>query len=459
MPGQRDVAALRQLEQMNPSWSRYLPAFIQQMLEGRDALQKAIKNTGWLFADQIVRMGVGLFVGVWVARYLGPEQYGLFSYAVAFAALFSSIATLGLNDIATRNIIRDSSKANEIIGTAFLLKVISGIAVTVLTIGAITIVRPHDGLTHWLVGIIAAGTVFQAFDVIDIWFESQVQSRYVVYAKNGAFLAISVIKIILILMSMPLITFAWAGLAEIVVGSAGVVIVYLVNGKQLRAWRARLKMAKMLLRDSWPLIFSGIVSMVYLRIDQVMLGQMVGNEEVGVYSAAVRLAEVWYFVPMIVYSSVLPGIVEVKAVSDELFYAHLQKIYNLMALMAYAIAIPMTFLSGWIVGTLFGIAYVKAGPMLSVLIWAGVFVNLGVARSLFLMSMNWTKVHLMTVFLGCLINVALNFLLIPRYGGMGAVIASCVAYWFAAHGACFCYRPLFKTGYMITRAMIYPRIW
>jgi O-antigen/teichoic acid export membrane protein len=190
-----------------------------------------------------------------------------------------------------------------------------------------------------------------------------------------------------------------------------------------------------------------------------MLGQMVGNEEVGVYSAAVRLAEVWYFVPMAVYTSVLPGIVEAKAISEELFYSHLQKFYNLMALLAYAVAIPVTLLAGWIVEMLFGYAYAKSGPMLAVLIWAGLFVNLGVARSSFLMSMNWTKVHLMTVFLGSIINVILNLLLIPRYGGMGAVIASCIAYWVAAHGSCFLYKPLHRTGYMITKALLFPKIW
>jgi len=130
-----------------------------------------------------------------------------------------------------------------------------------------------------------------------------------------------------------------------------------------------------------------------------------------------------------------------------------------MAFLAYAVAIPVTFIAGWVVKLLFGAAYLRAGAMLAVLIWAGMFTNLGVARSTFLMTMNWTKVHFITVFLGCIINVVLNLLLIPRYGGMGAVIASCVAYWFAAHGSCFVYKPLFKTGSMLTKAMLYPRFW
>jgi O-antigen/teichoic acid export membrane protein len=444
---------------MNSSWIRFLPDFIRVKVEGRHYLQNVISNTGWLFFDNILRMGVGLLVGVWVARYLGPDQYGQLSYALAFVLLFSSFANLGLDSIVVRNIVRSSSTKDEILGTVFVLKLMGGVTAFAIIMVAIFLLRPADNLTHWLVGITATGMIFQAFDTIDYWFQSQVQSKFTVIARNIVFLLLSTVRIVLVITKAPLIAFAWAGLAETVLGAMGLMAAYRVNGRYLKAWRATLGLAKEMLRDSWPLIFSGIVSMIYLRIDQVMLGEMVNNKEVGIYSVAVRLAEVWYFIPMAIYSSVLPSIVEAKAVNEELFYERLQKFYNMMAFIGYAVALPVTFLAGWVVELLFGHVYGKAGTMLAVLIWAGLFVNLGIARSSFLMSMNWTRVHLMTVFLGSLINVALNFLLIPRYGGMGAVIASCIAYWFAAHGACFVYKPLFKTGSMLTKAMIYPRIW
>jgi O-antigen/teichoic acid export membrane protein len=206
-------------------------------------------------------------------------------------------------------------------------------------------------------------------------------------------------------------------------------------------------------------MLSGIASMIYLRIDQVMLGQMIGSEEVGIYSVAVQLTEVWYFVPMLVFSSVFPAIVEAEKTNESLFYQRLQKLYNWMALSAYIIAIPICLLSKVLVHTLFGLAYDRSADMLSVLIWSILFTNLGIARTTFLTAMNWTRVHFFTVALGCLVNIFLNLLLIPAYKGMGAVIASCVAYWFAAHGACFLYKPMFKTGNMISRAIIFPKIF
>jgi O-antigen/teichoic acid export membrane protein len=444
---------------MNQSWLRILPSFIRARIEDRYNLQKIIGSITWLTGDRILRMGVGLLVGVWVARYLGPEQFGLLSYALAFVSFFNMLATLGFNDIVVRNIVREPSISSRILGTVFRLKLVTGIIAFLLAIGTIFLMRPNDILMHWLVAIIALGMIFQVFDTIDLWFQAIVQAKPVVYARNLAFILISLIKVILILNSAPLIAFAWAGLAEIVIGAAGLVIVYQANGYSLKVWRWDLAKAKSLLSDSWPYIFSGLMIMVYMRIDQIMLGEMVDNTELGIYSVAVRLVEVWYFIPTAIFASVLPSIVEAKVISDELFYDRLQKLYNLMALLAYMVAIPTTFLAKPIVSILFGEAYAQAGPMLALLIWSILFTNLGMARSTFLTTMNWTKTHLLTVFFGAVINVGLNYFLIPRYGGMGAVIASCVAYWFAAHGSCFFYKPLHKTGGMLTKAIIYPKVW
>lgn len=444
---------------MNKFWKKALPPFLRQKLEGRPYLQNVVSNTGWLFAEKMLRMGVGLFVGVWVARFLGPEQYGYLSYALAFASLFSAIAGLGLDGIVVRELVRDPSGTCEILGTAFVLKFLSGVFTFLTVLAAIRLIRPTDSLTFWLVGIIAGGMIFNAFDTIDFWFQSQVQSKYSVVAKSSAFLLISVAKIALILTDAPLIAFAGAGFAEIVIGSLGMVVTYRASGRHILCWRSNLPVAKRLLKDSWPLILSSVAIMIYMRIDQVMIGEMVGSKEVGIYSVAVQLVEAWYFIPGVIVSSVFPSIVEAKEMGESVFYERLQQLYNFMAFMAYVVAIPVTFLAGWVIKTLYGVAYSKAGPMLAVLIWSILFTNLGVARSTFLTAMNWTRVHFLTVALGALINVVLNYILIPQYGGMGAVIASCFAYWFASHGACFIHTPLKKTGSMLTKAMIYPRIW
>jgi O-antigen/teichoic acid export membrane protein len=444
---------------MNQSWIKYLPAALRKKIEGRTYLQNVVANTGWQFADSILRMGVGLLVGVWVARYLGPEQFGMLNYALAFVALFAAFSTLGLDDIVVRDVIRNPASKEETLGTAFFLKLVGSAIAFSAIMGSILLLNPDDSLNHWLVGIIASGTFFQSLGVIELWFNSQVQAKYIVFARSSAFILTSVIKVSFILFKAPLIAFAWVATFELAVGAAGLAIAYRSRGHYFRAWRASLKMAKSLLSDSWPLFFSGIVIMVYMRIDQVMLGEMTGSAEVGIYSAAVRLAEPWAFFPMLIFWSVYPAIVIARETNEKLLYERLQKLYNFMTLSAYTIAIPISFFSDWLIGTLFGEVYARAGNMLALLIWTNVFTNLEIARSSFLSSMNWTKLHFVTVFLGCLLNIGLNLLLIPEHGGMGAVVASLISYWFAAHGSCFLFRPLFRTGIMLTKAILYPKIW
>jgi len=444
---------------MNRAWVRCLPGFLRAKFEGRESLQKVVGNTGWQLADQVLRMGIALVIGIWLARYLGPGQFGLLSYALAFVSLFSALSSLGLDDILVRDIVHRPEDKDEILGTALVLKLIGGAIAFLAAVGTVLALRPGDGLSLWLVGVVALGAVFQAFNVIEFWFHSQVQARYAVIAKSVAFLFCSLGKIALILASAPLLAFAWIALLEVILGAAGLIVAYQGRGQRLQYWSGSLQKAAGLLKDSWPLMLSGMVIMVYLRIDQVMLGEMAGNEEVGIYSVAVRLAEVWYFIPSAIYWSLFPGIVEAKALSDELFYERLQKLYNLAALSAYAVILPVMLLAQWLVPTLFGEAYARAGLMLAVLVWSNLFTSLEMARSGFLTAMNWTRLYFLAVSLGCILNVALNYVLIPRYGGMGAVVASVVAYWFAAHGSCFFFKPLRRTGFMLTRALVYPKVW
>jgi len=440
-------------------WIKYLPASLHTRIEDRACLKNVVSNTGWQFADNILRIALGLVVGVWVARYLGPEQLGLLSYAMAFASMFAAFASLGLDDIIVRDLVREPTSRGTILGTAFGLRLVSGTASFATTVAMINVLRPFDGLSHWIVGIVAAGTILQAVNVIEFWFHSQVQAKYTVLARSGAYLICSLIKVVLIFFGAPVIAFALVALFEVLVGMAGLIVAYHVTGGRLGDWRCRIVAAKRLLMDGWPLMLSGIVIQIYLRIDQVMLGEMAGNEELGIYSVAVRLAELWFFVPTAFCWSVFPGIVEAKSISDELFSERLQQFYNLVALAAYAVALPTTLVAHWLVPTLFGEVFARGGLMLAVLIWANVFIGLEMARSSFLTVMNWTRLYLVTVTLGCLLNIALNLWLIPLYGGMGAVIASLVAYWFAAHGSCFCFRSLHRTGAMLTRALVYPKIW
>jgi O-antigen/teichoic acid export membrane protein len=444
---------------VNLPWGKLLPPFLRRRLEGRETLLKVAGNAGWLAGEKILRMGIGLFVGVWVARYLGPEQYGVFSYLWAFVMLFSPLARLGMEDIVVRNLSQDASQRGKTLGSAFGLMFFASVLAMVLAVGIGGWLQQYEPQVLWLLIITASILVFQSFDVIDLWFRSQVKGKPVAIVRSVAIIIVTGFNVAFILSQAPLAAFVLTRTLDVVLVAAGLYIVYRLNEKTFREWHFDSNEAIALLRDSWPLILSSIAGIIYLRIDQVMLTNMVSEQENGIYAAAVRLVELWYFVPMAIYMSAFPKIAEAKKVSEELFYARLQKLYNAMSFLAYAIAIPTTIVGGWVMVFLFGEEYAGATPMLIIMVWSLLFTNLGVARSAFLMSKNWTKVHTFTVFLGAIANILLNLWLLPQYGGVGAAIATLVAYWLAAHGSCFLYPPLVRTGRMLTRAMVYPKVW
>ena len=402
------------------------------LLKSSDRFRGIIANTGWLFADRILRMGVGLFVGVWVARYLGVQQFGVFNYATAFVALFSTLSTLGLDAIVVRSIVREPEKRLQILGTTFWLKLIGGIAALVLAVSSIILLRHDDHLTISLVAILASVGIFQTFDTIDIWFQSQVQSKYTVIAKNTAFVITALIKVILISIHAPLIAFAWTALGEVGLGAIGLIISYRVRGYSPWLWPWSSPLAKTLLKESWPLILSGVTIMIYMRIDQIMLGQMIGDKAVGLYSAATRISEVWYFIPVAIASSVSPAIYAAKEVSEALYYQRIKQLIRMLVLISLVISVPMSLMSGKLITILFGNGYAEAGKILAIHIWASLFVFMGVATSPWFIAEGLTEFSFHRTLIGAVVNVVLNFLLIPSYGGIGAAIATVIAYAIAA---------------------------
>jgi len=385
--------------------------------------KKYFVNTGWLFFERVIGMAVSFLVGVYVVRYLGPANFGLFSYAGSFVGLFTAIGTLGLDSILVRELVKDEKKRDELLGTTFVLKIIGSILV--LTIIAIAIrFTDNDNFTNLLIFIIAIGTIFQSFNVIKFYFQAKVLSKYTVYTQVFTAILCAAIKLLLIYFNMGLIYFAMVTLLQSIILASGLIVMYIKQKSSLFNWSVNFGLAKNLLKDSWPLMLSGIAISIYMKIDQVMIKNMLDAQQVGYYAVAVKLSEVWYFVPMAITSSVFPAIINAKKISEKLYYDRLQKLYDLMVWLAIGIALPMTLLSNNIINLLFGIQYQEAVGVLRIYIWATVFVFLGVATGKYLVVENYTKISFLRTFMGAIINITLNIILIPKYGINGAAIAT-----------------------------------
>ena len=426
-------------------------------LASRQGFMRYFKNTSWLMGERILRMVVGLFVGIWVARYLGPEEFGLFSYAQSFVGLFMAIATLGLDGIVVRELVKDQSKRDALLGTAFILKLIGAFIVLLLLFFTVNIIST-DAQTKLLIIVIASATIFQSMNVVDFYFQSKVLSRYVAFTNTFTLLISSAVKVWLILNGASLSAFAWVVLFDSVILSLGYIYFYLKIGNRIKQWSFDKALAQSLLKDSWPLILSGIVISIYMKIDQVMIKEMLGAVAVGQYAAAVKISEAWYFVPMVIASSLFPAIIEAKKQSEALYYERLQKLYDLMVWMAVAIALPMTFLSDWVVDLLYGEQYSQAGSVLMVHIWAGVFVFLGVASGKWLLTENLQIFSTINTTIGAFTNISLNYILISNVGIEGAAWATLISYLIAAYLSLFIWKKTRVNFLNLTKSLSFMRV-
>lgn len=391
------------------------------------SFKRYFANTSWLMAHRVFSMLVALFVGVYVARYLGPERFGLLSYATSFAGLFMALATLGLDGIMVRELVKAPGSEDELLGTAFWLKTGGTILMWVCIATAVPFTN-NDTQTNILIAIIAFAVIFQSFNVIDFKYQAEVQSKYVVYAQLVSLVISSITKLVFVWIAASLVWFAWIFFFNAAVLAIGLAAIYLKTTGKVWHWKWRWETGKELLRDSWPLILSGGAIMIQARIDQVMLNEMIGSAEVGQYSVAMRMIEAFGFIPMIIYSSFAPSITNAKKTSEAFYRQRLIQLYRLMFLLFLATAIPLYLTAKAVVIFLFGEAYTKAGLLLQLFAIRLFFTNLGVARSLFITNNNLFKYSSAASVIGAISNITLNYLFIPSYGASGAIIATIISF-------------------------------
>jgi O-antigen/teichoic acid export membrane protein len=392
----------------------------------QDAFNKYLKNTGWLMFGKML----SLLVSLLIARYLGPNIYGDLSFILALVAITAAVSALGLDTFIIREIIHEPNKKDEILGTAFWLRIFTAALLVPITLIVYLIFHfnsnnPGNNLT-FMVFLLSLTTVFKSFNVIDSYFQSQVQSKYVVHVQNICLILSAVLKIVIISLGLPLIYLVYALLFDAVALAVGLIIIYLRKNSSFKTWNFSKTRAKNLLNQSFPLILSAIVVTIYMKIDVVML-KTLGSEVVGIYSAAANLSEAWYFIPTAIITSVFPAIINARKTDIDRYNKRLKNLYDLLVFISLPVAIFISFFANYIVDIIYQDKYIGAGAILSIHIWSGVFVFLGVASSQYLLAEGYTKISFYRGATGAVANVLLNFWLIPLYGGVGASIATLVA--------------------------------
>lgn len=409
-----------------PSWLRFLPNGLKSRLSGRPKLWAILQNSGWLLVDRMVRLVVGLMIGAWVARYLGPTQYGELVYVLAYIAIFQAIANLGLDGTVVREITNNRDSAHTILGTVFALRLGIGFLCWIVAIASMACINGPDDQSVLLTALAGSSLVFQAADTIDLWFQSQSQSRRTVLAKLVAYAISSAIKVALILNEAPLVAFAAVMVIDGLTAAFGLAVAY----KRLpcdNRWQRTCSIACSLLSESWSLIIAGLSIMVYMRIDQIMIKEMLGPKELGIYAAVLPLATLWQFIPMLLNTSLAPFVAQKKVEGEKAYWDALQKLFKIYALLGWIVCIPTVLFSHMAISILYGDEYKEGATVLSIYVFTNIAINMGVAQGLWLLNERKPIVNLMKTLIGAVIAIIGNWLVIPYWGLNGVALVAVMA--------------------------------
>jgi len=392
----------------------------------KEGFVKYSNNTVWLFVDRIIRLSIGLFVSIWVTRYLGPNDFGLLSFSQSFVGIFAVLASLGLDTILVKHLIDKKIDSSDLLFTAFILKLIAGFISVILCVFSVKFFLKSEDSTL-IISIISISTIFQAFNIVDSFFQSKTLSKYVVFSNIISFIICSILKLLFIYFDFPLLYFALMAVVESCLLALGY-IYFFYKYDQQKIYKFKFKLAKMLLGESWPLILSGGVLMIQSRIDQVMLKEMTNNFEVGYYSIALRLIEVFGFITVILSNSLSPAIYKAKLISKNLYETRLLNYYRLNFILFFVIAIPLYFFSELIIEVLFGQEFISSGVLLALMSIRLFFTNMGTARGAFIVAEKLFKFSLLTMLIGTIVNISFNFVFIPNYGAYGSIVATIISF-------------------------------
>ncbi|MDN3547641.1 flippase [Mucilaginibacter aquaedulcis] len=400
---------------------------------GNEETKSIVSNVSWLFSDKILRMGVGLVVGVWIARYLGPENFGKWNYGLALTGVFAAVSTLGLDSLVVKDLVKVGSDEKIILGTSLVMRLVGSVVAVILSYLIVFFTERNDIQMQLIVFVLSLSFIFQSFDVIDLFFQSKVKSKYVVIAKNSVFLICALFRVAGLYFKLSLIYFVAMSTVEIAFGALALLYYYSKKSSySIFSWKVSKAYGLEKLKECWPIILSGVIIIIYMRIDQIMIKQFLNEKAVGIYSAAVRIVEVWYFVPSTITVSLFPVLIKNKEDNNG-YYKTVLKMFRYLFLISFSISVIILFTSEPLITLLFGKAYIAAAFALKISIWTGVFVFWGVGAGNILVLENLNNHNLYKSLSSVFVNVGLNFVLIPKYGINGAAIATLISQAFGSY--------------------------
>lgn len=387
-------------------------------------------NIFWLFSDKAIKLAIGLFIVAVLARYLGPENYGKLNFALAVIAIMEVVTALGLKGVLVTKLSKRPNDQLLIIGSAFFLRLSVSTIVFILFSFLINIYEIYDTLTKNLMIILAFGMIFKSSQVINYWFESQIKSKYTVWCENTVFLIASLLKFIVVYYDYGVYVISLVLTLESILIFFFSIYIYQRFECSVKLWSFSIDKSISLLKESWPLIISSASWIIYTRVDQIMIKWISGDQGVGYYSAAVRISDLINIIPSIIAFSILPMLIKDK-LPMEVLNRKFQDLYDIVIGFTIGICLFVTCFSFSIVTIIFSDKFSISATVLNIHAWSAVFISMATISGRYLINIGYQKITMYRHLIGILLNVPLNYFLIPQYGIVGAAYGTLLSLFFS----------------------------
>ncbi|MCK5883438.1 MAG: flippase [Bacteriovoracaceae bacterium] len=400
---------------------------IQRIRSNRD-LSSVLSNASFLLSENVLRLILGFGVGVVVARHLGPEGYGRFSYVLSFVLMFSPFFVMGVDEATVKSLVETPNEKNQILGTASLLKLIGGLlGVTASTI-TILILRPEDHLTINFVILYSSFSLFKCFDVISCYHQSILKMKRVALFRSCALLFSASLKLYFIHTEQIWTSFIAVSCVEVAAFAVAYFFAYRLSRYSMFDFRFDINRAKSLLKISFPVFISIFLAMALSSIDHIMVGDMVGSEELGQYATSAKFIFLWKFLPAALIASIFPKIVESKSSDQEQYIHRVKLLYGSMFWFSFLFAISVNLVGRPLVLALYGAEYATAGDLLRYHAWIAIFYFYTLSRTQVFLIQGMLRFSVISSGLILLLFTSLCFYLIPSYKSYGAIWALIASY-------------------------------
>ncbi len=413
--------------------------------------KKVLKNAGWIIACKAIKAILMLVVTAITARYLGPDKYGLISYAAGLVAFVLPIMQLGLNSTMVHELVDRPEEEGKVVGTSIVMSVVSALLCIVGVVSFTLIANKGETDTIIVSAIYSVLLIFQAIELIQYWFQSKLMSKFSAIAMLVAYAVVSIFQIVLVVLGCSVYFFAISYSLDFLI--IDVILILIYNKKSNQKLSFSFPLAKELFKVSKYYIIASLMSAVFHQTDKIMLKLMVGNAQTGIYTSAATCAEMISFVFAAILDSMRPEIFRHKKEDNEKYEKSVTELYSVMIYFSLIVCAIITIASPLIIKIMYGEQYMDAVPVLRILTWHTVFVYIGSVRNIWILAEGKQKYIWIINLGGALANVILNLVLIPLLGAMGAAIATLITHFVNHIVTGFIIKPLWRNNTLLFKGL------